>query len=117
VLNNCHLGIIGCTPLPAATRWTNDISPLLQYAFYEAVYYKDETAPFPSGSKERCGSWVRVSEHVGSTMTFKILTDNTLKVIHCSDICTAADLASKNKQNKTTQGLEYNYGTLSIYGL
>jgi len=30
-------------------------------------------------------------------MTFKILTDDTLKVIHCSDICTAADRASKNK--------------------
>jgi len=30
-------------------------------------------------------------------MTFKILTDYTLKVIHHSDIHTAADLASKNK--------------------
>jgi len=30
-------------------------------------------------------------------MTFKILTDDTLKVIHCSNICSAADPASKNK--------------------
>jgi len=53
VLNNCHLDNIGCTPLHAVTGQTNDISPLvLWYNFYEAVYYKDETAPFPSGSKE-----------------------------------------------------------------
>jgi len=31
-------------------------------------------------------------------MTFKILTDDTLKVIHHSDICTAADPVSKNKR-------------------
>jgi len=31
-------------------------------------------------------------------MTFKILTNNTLKVIHHSDIHSAADLASKNKR-------------------
>jgi len=30
-------------------------------------------------------------------MTFKILTDDTLRVIHRSDIRTAADQASKNK--------------------
>jgi len=72
VPNNCHSNNIGCTPLHAATGWTNDISPLLWYAFYEAVYYKDETAPFPSGSKECRGYWVGVSEHVGSTMTLKI---------------------------------------------
>jgi len=53
VLNNCHSDNIGCTPLCATTGRTNNISPLLWYAFYKAVYYKDETAPFPSGSKER----------------------------------------------------------------
>jgi len=97
VLNNCHSDNIGCTPLRATTGQTNNISPLLWYAFYEVVYYKDEMARFPSGSKECRGYWVGVSEHVGSTMMFKILMDDTLKVIHCSDICTAADPASKNK--------------------
>jgi len=97
VLNNCHLDNIGCTPLRAATGQTNDISPLLWYAFCKAVYYKDETAPFPSGSKEQRGYWVGVSEHIGSTMMFKILMDDTLKVIHQSHIHTAADPASKNK--------------------
>jgi len=77
---------------------TNNISPLLWYSFYKAVYYTDETAPFPSGSKEQRGYWVGVSEHVGNTMTFKILTDDTLKVIYRSDICSAADPASKNKR-------------------
>jgi len=45
VLNNCHLDNIGCTPLCAATGRTNDVSPLLRYTFYEAVYYTDKTAP------------------------------------------------------------------------
>jgi len=99
VLNNCHSDNIGCTSLRATTGQTNDISPLLWYAFYEAVYYKDETAPFPSaGSKECRGYWVSISEHINSTMTFKILMDNTMKVIHHSNICTAADLASNNKR-------------------
>jgi len=77
---------------------TNNISPLLWYSFYEPVYYKDETVSFPLGSKERHGYWVGISEHVSSTMTFKILMDDTLNIIHRSDIRSAADPALKNKQ-------------------
>jgi len=34
---------------------------MLWFNFYEPIYYKDKTAPFPSGSKEHWGYWVRVS--------------------------------------------------------
>jgi len=72
---------------------------LLWYAFYKPVYYHDERAPFPSGSKEWQGYWVGVNEHVGSSMTFKILMEDTQEVIYHSDICSAADPASKNKDD------------------
>jgi len=51
IFNNCHLDKL-VMPLHAAMGQTNDISPLLWFVFYEPVYYKDETVPFPSGSKE-----------------------------------------------------------------
>ena len=47
--------------------------------------------PFPSESKECHGCWVSVSKNVGNFMTFKVLMDDTLKVIHCSNIHSARD--------------------------
>ncbi len=55
----------------------------------------DDT-PFPMDSCEHCGCWVSVSETIGNFMTFKILTDNTKKIIHCSNIHSACDLSSQN---------------------
>ena len=55
----------------------------------------DDT-PFPSASKEYPGHWVSISKNVGNFMTYKVLTDNTLKVIHHSNICSAHDPTSKN---------------------
>jgi hypothetical protein len=39
---------------------------------------------FPSDSREKCGHFIGISKSVRHTMTFKILTDDTLKVIHPS---------------------------------
>ena len=38
----------------------------------------------------------RISENVGDFITFKVLTDDTLKVIHQSNICSAHDPTAKN---------------------
>ena len=49
----------------------------------------------PKG-KEYHGHWVGVSENHSNFMRYKILTDDTLKVIHHSNICLAHDPKSKN---------------------
>ena len=40
--------------------------------------------------------WVGISENVGNFMTFKGLTNDTLMIIHHSNICLVHDLGSKN---------------------
>ena len=55
----------------------------------------DDSA-FPSESKEHCRHWVGISENVGNFMTFKVLTDDTLKVIHWLNIHSACDPTAKN---------------------
>ena len=64
------------------TRITTDISSILQFDWYELVYYKMEESHFPSMSNEQSGHFVGISEHVGHALTFLILTDNTQKIIH-----------------------------------
>jgi hypothetical protein len=58
--------------------------------------FKLDDSDFPSDSHEKCGHFVGISESVGHAMTFKILTDNTLKVIHRSNVRSALNLHAKN---------------------
>ena len=82
VLNNCYSDNIKGALLCLATNTTNDISPLLCFNIYEPVHYHMDDIPFPSMSKECHGCWVSSSENVGNIMTFNVLTDDTLKIIH-----------------------------------
>src|SRR5688500_3040333 len=83
-------------PLQVLTGVTPDISPILQFEWYEPVYYKEEESHFPSMSKEKSGRFVGVAEHVGHALTFMILTDDTQKIIYQSVVRTATDTASQN---------------------
>jgi hypothetical protein len=49
------------------------------------VYYLVDETTFPSESKELHGQWVGVSKNVGHFMTYKILTDDTHRIIHLLD--------------------------------
>jgi hypothetical protein len=69
-------------PMSTILKKRYDISPLLCFHFWEPVYYKLDDSDFPSDSREKRGHFVGISESVGHAMTFKILTDDTLKVIH-----------------------------------
>jgi hypothetical protein len=69
-------------PIRMSMGSTNDISPLLCFHFWEPVYYKFDDSDFPSDSREKRGHVVGIGESVRHAMTFKILTDDTLKVIH-----------------------------------
>jgi hypothetical protein len=60
------------------------------------LYYKLDDSNFPSDSREKWGRWVGVAENVGHAMTFKILTDDTRKIIFRSNICSALDPNRRN---------------------
>jgi hypothetical protein len=83
----------GGVPIQRATGFTNDISPLLRFRFWEPVYYN---STFPSKSREQLGRFVGIAENVGHFMTFKILTDDTNKILFCSNVRSALDPKAKN---------------------
>ena len=60
------------------------------------VYFHMDDSAFPSENKENQGCWMGISENVGPFMTFKVLTNDTLKVIHQSNIHSACDPTAKN---------------------
>ena len=73
-------------PLTALTGSTPDISPLLRFHFWQRVLYKRDDTSFPSESREGIGRIVGISEHVGHTMTWKVLTEHTNKIIYRSEL-------------------------------
>ena len=84
------------TPLEVLTGSTPDISSLLTYQFWEPVYYKAVDSSFPSDSNEKRGRFVGIAEHVGHALTYKVLTDDTQKVIFRSQIRSALKGDEKN---------------------
>ena len=64
---------------------TPDISFLLHFSFYEPVYYRiDSSEPdlnFPSSSNEKKGYWVGFADNQGDCLTWRILTEDTHKII------------------------------------
>jgi len=96
LLNNTWCESVGDIPIRMSTGSTNDISPLLCFYFWEPVYYKLDDSDFPSDSREKRGHFVGISESVGHAMTFKVLTDDTLKVIHRSNVRSALNPHDKN---------------------
>jgi hypothetical protein len=95
------------TPTEVLTGSTPDISPLLRFAWWDPVYYMMDDSSFPSDSRERRGRFVGISEHVGHAMTYMILTDDTQKIIHRSNVRTALDPTTQNKRVDPPSGETY----------
>jgi len=91
-----HASLGYAIPLQVLDGTTPDISPILQFDFYEPVYYKAHENGFPSESIEKHGRFVGISEHVGHALTFKILTDDTKKIIYSSQVHSAMDTPMAN---------------------
>ena len=83
-----HLGNI--SPLQALTGQQPDISALIQFHFFEPVYYLMPTQDFPSESEEKLGYWVGIAENCGDALTYQILTEDTLKIIPRSVVRSAS---------------------------
>ena len=75
----------GICPVQALEGTTPDISFMLNFSFYEPVYYRiDSSEPdlnFPSSSNEKKGYWVGFANNQGDRLTWRILTGDTQKII------------------------------------
>ena len=80
-------------PVQALEGTTPDISFMLHFSFYEPVYYRiDSSEPdfhFPSPSNEKKGYWVSFADNPGDRFTWRILTEDTQKIIICSGVPSA----------------------------
>ena len=70
----------GITPRQAREGVTPNISPWLQFTFYQQVLYLDHEGTWPS-SKERAGRWMGVCQNIGDALTFWILDDQTKRLL------------------------------------
>ena len=67
-------------------------------------YYKVDDSDFPSESGEKCGRFVGIAEHVEHAMTYKILTDDTKRVICRSNVHPADDPLAPNLRLDLSDG-------------
>ena len=83
----------GICPVQALEGTTPDISFLLHFSFYEPVYDRiDSSEPdlnFPSSSNEKKGYWVGFADNQGDSLTWRILTEDTQKIIIRSGVRSA----------------------------
>ena len=83
----------GICPVQALEGTTPDISFLLHFSFYEPVYYRIDSSEtdlnFPSSSNEKKGYWVGFADNQGDSLTWRILTEDTQKIIICSGVRSA----------------------------
>ena len=91
-----------------ATGDVADISPLLQFSWYEPVYFHIHTTHFPSDSTEALGYWIGVAEHVGHRMTYKIWNRSTNRVVHRSAVRSAVDPTLHNRRADVPDITPYN---------
>ena len=83
----------GICPVQALEGTTPDISFMPHFSFYEPVYNRiDSSEPdlhFPSLSNEKKGYWVGFADNPGDCLTWRILTEDTQKIIIRSGVRSA----------------------------
>jgi hypothetical protein len=89
LLNNTWCEAVDDISICMSTGSTNDISPLLCSSLMTVTFRLTHVR-----SKRR--HFIGIRESVGHAMTFKILMDDTLKVIHRSNVRSALNLHAKN---------------------
>ena len=107
-LNNIVNPNLACgtqSPIEFSTGTINDICPILQFSFWELVYYltNDTERHFPGTSEEKRGRYFGISENIGHSMTFLIITDDTNKRVERSVIRSAAPKEIANLREDSIQ--------------
>jgi len=96
--HTAHESLNWRTPLEVYHGSTPDISAYTQFHFYEPIYYALDDSSFPSQSTEASGWWVGVADNVGDSLTYKVLTRDTHKIIHRSVVRSASDPLHQNRR-------------------
>jgi hypothetical protein len=55
-----------------------------------------DDSPFPSDSWGKCEYFVGIAAHVGHAIMFKVLMDDTHKIMYCLNIWSAVDSKTRN---------------------
>ena len=84
--------LTGQIPLTKLYGVTPDISIIMMHTFYQSVYYALHNESFPSTSEEKHAYWVGFGEHVGNTITHKLLDLASQKIIYRSAVCPSDDI-------------------------
>jgi hypothetical protein len=78
-------------------RGTPDISHILMFYCFEPVLYLDPVSKLHySETTERPGYFVGYADNVGDAVTFKILKNDLVTVLHRSVVRSAADVSHQN---------------------
>ena len=88
------------TPIEKAFGLTPDISALVQFCFFQPIYYLDRTQPFPQ-SKELLSRFLGLAKSMGDALTYYVLTD-TNTVIARSGVRSALDTKNVNYRGLLT---------------
>jgi hypothetical protein len=96
LLNLNFNATLGGIPHQCAEGSTQDISPLLRFYWWEPAYFKVDDVSFPSTSHEERGHFVGTSRNVGHAMTYKILCDKSLTVLHPANLRSANNPSDPN---------------------
>ena len=102
VLNHLSSATLqGICPVQALEGTTPYISFLLHFSFYEPVYYRiDSSEPdvnFASSSNEKKGYWVGFADNQGDSLTWRILTEDTQKIIIHSGVRSALRITTNQR--------------------
>ena len=79
----------GKIPLTKLYGVTPDISIILMYTFYQAVYYASRNQSFPSTSEEKHACF---GEHVGDAITHTLMDSSSSKILYRSAVHPADDI-------------------------
>ena len=104
----------GKVPKTVVTGNTEDISELVEFGWYQWIYYRDATTSFPLPGEE-VGKYLGPYENVGSKMSMWILKQNgeivsrtTLRTLTDSEL---AGETEKTKRDIFTKAINKNLGT------
>jgi hypothetical protein len=81
-----HKSLNDTTPFQAMFHKKLDVSPLLQFGFWDCVYFDNDDGHFPSETREATGRWVGVAETKGDILTYWVLSDRTGKALPRSNV-------------------------------
>jgi hypothetical protein len=80
LITHPHFSLNGRTPYEVTIGRTPDISEYLDFAWYDTLWYYDESAEFPQ-ERRKLGKWLGVVHHMGQALCYYILNENARVIV------------------------------------